>query len=437
MSKILKILTREYSSEYSVKKYTKPKIFPKEIMQNTKSEFSAADKKRLTAKGVRWYIYFDYENPETGKMERQPAIYYNINKKFKDFDERYKWIKKYRNTVEKILKDGYSPYELDNSQLQYSVKNALEFVLELKKMEISKSSFTDYETRTKGFIKYLERKDLHNKSVSLIDKRDINSYLNYVLRNSSPRNRNNVKSVLSALFTKLVQEDFIQYNFIKDIGKLKSKPIKNTAFTQDEVKDLFKFLKEKDMWMYYFCAHVYYGFFRNIEVVRINIADINLSEKLIKSNTKTGTFYKQIPQILIDEFYSNLDLSKYPYNFSLFTKFDKPALWYSPFKKDDGTKKLTSETQRRSYFGKRFNRVALTPLGYSQDYTIYSLRHSAIGYYFSQRLEEYRKNKVPNFEEKALDAVRQITLHKNNETVKNYLREIGYYKTEDWSKYMK
>ena len=40
---------------------------------------------------------------------------------------------------------------------------------------------------------------------------------------------------------------------------------------------------------------------------------------------------------------------------------------------------------------------------------------------------------MPNFEEKALDAVRSVTLHKSNDVVKNYLREIGYYKIEDWS----
>ena len=422
-----------------MKKYSRPSIYPKIIEKKPLSEFTAAEKKHLTRKNFRWYIHYSYQdsvlknNDGSPKMTPQTPIYYNINRKFKDFDSRYKWIKKYRKSVEDILKKGHSPYESEEKEKQYTTESALKFVLDLKKLELKPSSISDYQTRLNDFLKYLEKRSIHRKSITLIDKKIINAYLNDVLRKTSPRNRNNTKSVLSALFTKLVKEDFIENNFIKDLDVLKSEPQKNTAFTQNEVKKIFKHLKQKDVWMYYFCAHVYYGLFRNIEVVRINISDINLPEKLIKSSTKTGRFYKQLPNILIDEVYSNIDLSKYPPNYSLFTKFDEPEMWYSGFKDTTGNKKVTDEGNRRSYWGKRFTKVARKPLGFSEEYTIYSLRHSAIGTYFLNKLNKYRSEKIPNFEEKALDAVRSVTLHKSNDVVKNYLREIGYYKIEDWS----
>jgi len=63
--------------------------------------------------------------------------------------------------------------------------------------------------------------------------------------------------------------------------------------------------------------------------------------------------------------------------------------------------------------------------------------HKTLGISFLNRLEYYKQKKDSNFEEKALNSVRMITLHKSNETLKNYLREIGFYKIEDWSDFLK
>ena len=423
MSKILTILEREYSIEYCVKKFSTPRIFPKEL-----------EKKHFTRKGFRWYIYYDFLNPETGKLERQDPIYYEINRKFKDFDSRYKWIKIYRNSVENILKNGFSPFETEDNQTEFSSKSALNHVLKLKKYELKESTFGDYETRVNNFLEYLKRKGLDKKSITAIDKQTVNNYLNHVLRKSSASNRNNTQTVLSALFTKLVNESFISHNFIKDgIPKLKSQPKKNAAFTQQVVKEIFKKAKKEDIWLYYFLAHIYYGLFRNVEVVRIKIPHINIKDKLIHSNTKTTNQFKQIPEILIEEFYSKFDFTKYPKDYFLFTKDDQPSQWLTRTDKKTGKKTVTEERNRRGYWGKRFTKNIRQPMGFSEEYTIYSLRHSAIGKIFIEKIEEYKKAKVPNFEDKALEYIRKITDHQDNKTVRNYLREIGYYKIDDWS----
>lgn len=60
--------------------------------------------------------------------------------------------------------------------------------------------------------------------------------------------------------------------------------------------------------MYYYYGHVYYALFRPIEVARVQIKHINLDIMLIDSETKTGDYFKQIPKILIDEFYNKIVL---------------------------------------------------------------------------------------------------------------------------------
>lgn len=86
----------EYVSEHdlSVKKnFSNPKIY--------------------TAKGdisKRWYVYFSFRNPETGKLERQQNIYGNVNK-LSVKEDRLTVLSSYRKNLLRLLKEGYSPYE--------------------------------------------------------------------------------------------------------------------------------------------------------------------------------------------------------------------------------------------------------------------------------------------------------------------------------------
>ena len=58
----------------------------------------------------RWYVYFSFRNPQTGKLERQPNITTHVNN-CKTLRDRTKAIKMLRDTVEEILKNGFNPYE--------------------------------------------------------------------------------------------------------------------------------------------------------------------------------------------------------------------------------------------------------------------------------------------------------------------------------------
>ncbi len=436
MTKIIDILRSEYSSEYSndyyVKQYSKPKIYPKIVTTKPLSAFTKADKEAIMKKHKRWYIYYSFLNPSTGEMKRQPAIYFNINRRYSDFDDRLKNIKLLRKSIENLLKRGFSPYEGELNTEMYTAESALNFALSLKRKTLKGKSYQDYENRLSHFKKFLNKKGILKSNIEDIDRRTINSFLNEILNSSSPRNRNNTKTVLSALFTVLEDNDLIKRNFIKNIKSLNTKPKKNKAFTTEEVEAIFKLLKRKDKWLYYYYSHVYYALFRPIEVARIQIKHINLENQLIESNTKTGDYYKQIPNILIEEFYSKVDLKLFDKEYLLFTKTDSPSFWE------------TKEENRREYFWKRLKRIIKPEtkkedLGFelTNEHTSYSFRHAAIGKLFIEKIQENRKNKIPNFEENALNYIRTITLHKSNDIVRDYLREIGYFKIDDWSNYLK
>ena len=106
MARIIDLLNSEYSTEYFKLNYTIPKIYPKKVLSKPIGEFTVAEKKELLK--VRWYVYYSFQNPVTNKMERQPPIYYNVNRKFSIFEDRLKHIMLIRENVEKLLKRGFS-----------------------------------------------------------------------------------------------------------------------------------------------------------------------------------------------------------------------------------------------------------------------------------------------------------------------------------------
>ncbi len=429
MTRILDKLKREYSTEYFlnnelVKQYSKPKIYPKIVTSRSLSDFTRTEKAEILKKYKRWYVYYSYRNPVTGRMERQDPIYMNVNRSFPDFDDRLKHIKRIQKMVDNLLKEGFSPFENEVNAKMYTVKSAFKFALDIKKSSLKETSYRDYKNRLAQFEKFLEKKGLLNSSITDVSKKDVNTFLNKVLKETSARSRNNSMTVVSAIFSVLAENDIIKSNFVKTIKWLKTNPKKNKAFTEDEINNIFAKLKSDNLNLYSFCSHVYYGLFRPIEVIRITVGDIDFNKKLVKSDTKTGHYFKQIPNILFDEFYANLQHSKYNPGYLLFTRLGTPGEWN------------IREESRRDYFGDKFRDIIKKPMGFSSDYTIYSFRHSAIGKLFIEKIKELKKQGVFDFEDKALDFIRKITDHKDNNTTRTYLREIGYYKIDDWSDLM-
>jgi len=428
MTNILKKLRAEYYFK-KVKNFTNPKIYPKIIGTKSISNFSKKEKTEILEKYDRWYVYFNFINPKTEVMTRQPPIYMKINKNYKDFNSRAYHFLTLQKNLQKLLDNGYSPYVNEVEEELYTAESSLDFAISLKTKTLKETSIEDYTNRLNHFKQFLRQKGLLKSPITDISKKHVIEFLNNKLNasNSGARNRNNTQTVISSLFTILEDNDIIENNFIKNIKKPKSTPKKNKAFTPDELIEVLQYFKKVDVNLYNYCAHIYYGLFRPVEIVRTQIKFIDIKRMQIESNTKTGYFFKQIPEILFDEFYSKLDLKSFNKDSYLFTRLGKPAPWE------------VKERNRRSYFGKRFQKILKEnkEFKFSNEYTPYSFRHSAIGKLFVEKVKDYKKNNDPNFEEKALNYIRRISLHKDNGATRNYLREIGYYKIDDWSHLLK
>ena len=65
----------------------------------------------------RWYVYFSYRNPETGKLKRLAPIYGAVNSN-KTKEARLSILVAYRKSLLKFLNQGYNPSG-DNSGVSH------------------------------------------------------------------------------------------------------------------------------------------------------------------------------------------------------------------------------------------------------------------------------------------------------------------------------
>lgn len=403
MSKILLLLPKEYANAYDLgykKKYSQPTIYD-----------ANGDLKK------RWYVYYSFRNPATDKLERQTPIYSGVNN-FKKLKERREAIKILCKAVETILENGFNPYE-DNISVdetkKYNVSDAITFALELKKSTLKENSYRDFRIRIKSFEKWLLENGFENRYITSVNKKTVMNFLNVVLSNTSPKNRNNTRSNLSMFFQALEDNEIISDNFVKKINVLKATPERNKTYSIKQEKDIFENLNENDSLMLLFIKFISYNHLRPVEVVRLKIKDINIKERLIYVRAKNQPVKtKIIPEILLNEL---PDLSSFSPDSYLFTPNGIGQEW------------STNETDKRNYFSKRFKKVK-DALNLGEDYGLYSFRHTFI----TKLYKELVKNSTP-FEAKS--KLMLITGHTTMTALEKYLRDIDAVLPDDYSEHIK
>ncbi|MFV8374025.1 tyrosine-type recombinase/integrase [Flavobacterium sp. GSP11] len=403
MSKIRHLLTKEHENAHVLsykKKYSVPSIY------DANGDLSK-----------RWYVYFSFRNPATDKLERQTHVYAGVNQ-FKTLKERKEAIKILAKAIETILENGFNPYDdaisIDESK-KYNIPDAVTFALELKKNTLKENSYRDFRVRIKSFEKWLLANGFENRYITTVNKKAVITFLNSILSNTSPKNRNNTRSNLSMFFQSLEDNDIITDNFVKKINVLKSTPERNKTYSTTQEVDIFNYLKNNDDLLLLFIQFVSYNHLRPVEVVRLRIKDVNIKDKLIYVRAKNKAVkIKIIPEILL----STLpDLEKYNPESFLFTPNGIGYDW------------TTGETDKRDYFSKRFKKVK-DSLGLGKDYGLYSFRHTFI----TKLYKELVKNSTP-FEAKS--KLMLITGHTTMTALEKYLRDIDAVLPDDYSKHIK
>jgi integrase len=431
--------------------YSDPKFYTGGVNISKWSSLSKTEKKSALSKN--WYLYYSYRNPETGKLERQSNIKAGINN-FKDYRSRVKILKQLKQALIILLEKGYSPFskheihleDLSNSNLDikqkftkvkkvgskaykpnsndkdnsiepkndigFSFNDALVLVYTIKEKTLNSNSFPKFKSRISRFEKWcLDNSIDYDSDISHVTKKLIIRFLNEVLNRTSARNRNNTRTDLSSFFQVLVDNDIINENFIKKINVLKSTPIRNKTYTPKLQKDIFSYMKRNDPLLLLYVKFISYNFLRPIEVCRLKIEDLDVSERKIYVKAKNHPVKtKIIPEILFNEL---PDLTSFSNSSHLFSPEGIGHVW------------SIDETNKRDYFTKRFKKVK-EHFGLGAEYGLYSFRHTFITKLYNEMI----KNGTP-FEVKS--RLKLITGHSSMTALEKYLRDIDAELPEDYS----
>jgi integrase len=393
----------------------------------------------------RWYIYFSYRNPKSGRLERITPFYGNANT-YKTKEERLSVLVAYRKVLLRLLKQGYSPYK-DNTDLYLQLQSkqaakksqhveteekrnpkaveetptmtlqeAFDFGLKQKEKIVNATTKRSYDNRVKLFLKWMSENHPNLKTIDTLNKQVVFGFLNDILERTSARNRNNYRTDLSSIMQVLEDNEIIESNFIKKISVLKSIPERNKTYTTQTQEAIFEYLEKNDPILLLYIKFISYNFLRPIEVSRLTVGDINVNDRTIQFKAKNSPLKtKIVPEILWDEL---PDLSKLNKEWVLFTPQEFGGVWE------------TREENRRDYFSKRFKKVVKDHFGLSEDYGLYSFRHTFI-------TKLYRAMVKDSSPHAAKSKLMQITGHSTMDALEKYLRDIDAELPADYSEMLK
>ena len=444
MSSISLLLLRVHDLTMKLN-YSEPKLYNGGIDPKNWGKLSTQEKSK--ALGKSWYMYYSYRNNKTGKLERQSNIKGAVNN-YKTFRERMRELKAMQKAMLLILEQGFNPHnknkfqyvtdpnidsykiidnavkspiltthiEEENKASIFSFVEAKKLVFNIKEKVLNENSFPIFKNRIDIFEKWLIKQEVNIKEdISKIDKKTVIKFLNDTLTRTSARNRNNYRVELSSFFQTLVDNDILENNFIQSINRLKTTPVRNKTYTQDQQKDIFEYMQSNDPTLLFFVQFLCYNFLRPIEVCILKIKDLNLVEKKLYVKAKNKAVKtKIIPDILIQKL---PDLSK----------FNKDDFLFTP--KGIGGQWNVLERDKRNNFTKRYKKIK-THFDLGAEYGLYSFRHTFI----TKLYREMIKNGTA-FEVKS--KMQLITGHSTMTALEAYLRDIDAQLPEDYSNLIK
>ena len=316
----------------------------------------------------RWYIEFYAWDVQISKLVRKR--YYEVNNITSEQDRRI-YANRIIQQLNKLLKEGYhfdvnkvpSPAESEETRT-YTLSDAVDYALEIKKPSIRSSSYPSYKNTVKLFKKWASDYRLNDMEVVYFDKLRAVYFDDYITVECgyAAKTVNGHVSYLKSLFQVLVEREIILNNPFKNLKKHKEgESRKNMAFNEEQMDGIKKILEKKDPGLWLFIQFIYYCYLRPNEVRQLKHSYLQMDKNqifipgYISKNCKDG--YVTIP-----ESFSNVIVE---------SKEFKSALEYL-FQSRDEVKPIS-----KNVMGSRFHNLT-KDLNLSKDYTLYSWKHSGV-----------------------------------------------------------
>lgn len=325
----------------------------------------------------RWYVEFYVFDVVKNELVRK--VDYSINT-FKNKKQRRQEAKRLIEEINKLLEDGAVINSSEKQRDLPAPKNksltshtpfgvCFEKILEIKKATTRKRTAQTYESYAVVLRQWMSEYDVHNKPVSYINEQDIYDLTDMLTtrvkqqKKISNRTINNYMEFLTGIINEFQRRKIVQDNPVRNWKKLPIVTGRNLAFnTAQKTALLREFEKQGKKQLLIFAKAIYYMLGRPNGLRLAQIKHIRDGEWFFPKENAKGRkdHYAIIPDQLRSEL-KKLNLEMYPADYYIFGIKGKPS------EKPAGV----------SYYS-NMHRKIIKDLGYSDDYTLYSWKHTGV-----------------------------------------------------------
>lgn len=359
----------------------------------------------------QWSVFYSYRNPKTGKMQRfkiTQGINQHSTKK-----ARYAVCQKIINKYQRKLNNGYNPfeakqllyadtlsyvknqgkpYQVQSKNFDFSIEQYLSDALADHKNNVRPSTFQAYQTHLRMFTQWLNEQAYAQLELDEFGTEHAQKFLNSLELHNKTRwaYRTNLKRF---------------WNFLIKRGYIQENPWNNTelpvaettkakrAFRSIEQKRIKNYCQEHqliEIWTV--IQFLFYCFIRPGELRNLKVSDIDLDSKKILMRSEISKNKKRqyitIPKPFLPA------LEEY-----LITRQPKDYVFG-----------VAGKRRGEEYFYRK-HRDVLKALGFGQDVSLYSWKHTGA-------VEFYRHTKD-------IQALQQQLRHSSLDEVNTYLHSLG------------
>lgn len=273
----------------------------------------------------QWFIFYYFEDPDTGKMVRfRKWISNRIKTKSGRRDQAHTFIKE----INEKLQMGWNPFS-DSDKKLTSVTEALDYGLRLKYAKCGKRGQWTYKSAIKKLTDFLEDRKLDKIAIHEFNYHIAQDYVDHMMLEEKlvPRTINNRIEAAKGILTELRKREYLVFNPFDRVDKLKEPEAEITAYTPAELNKIGELLPEWDYNLYVISQLIFYCFIRPAEIVRLRFKDILMDHELIILGGHITKNKKSQVVSMPDQLVKNLKdwNMDYPSDFFLFSTKLKPG----------------------------------------------------------------------------------------------------------------
>jgi integrase len=288
----------------------------------------------------KWFIYFSYRHPASGKMVRFKE--YSGFGKLSTKAERYSYSKILIDKLKRKLRKGWNPFMDENilydasskavavQSTHKSIDQHLQKILNTNVRSRNPHTVANYRCYIRNLLTYLKERNLSDCDINVITEAHAEDFLSWLTteKHLSNKTRNEHLSLFKRLFQVMVRKEIIVKNAFEFCITLKHYR-KPREYYRDQIRTVLLQEFEQDKLLLLFVELIYYTLRRPAELRKLRIRHINMEQAVFVFDEEIAKTDEQETVDIPVQLYRKLlemDLHKYPEDFFLLTTQGRPGV---------------------------------------------------------------------------------------------------------------